>query len=344
MHRNGIFHRDIKPENILLLNDHVKLADFGSCRGMFSEKPYTEYISTRWYRAPECLMTDGYYDHKMDVWGVGCVFFEILSLFPLFPGNNELDQIHKIHNILGTPSQRILDRFKSHASHMEFNFPTKQGTGIDKLIPNVPKDCVELIKLLLIYDPEERISASQALRHECFREFWENDRNRDFANSLTSIKLSPHGKHTQPLSSQDSLEKGANNSEYEKSSPYFHASLVKKKPKNKIGSHHNKLNLKVEGMFKSSQFNESSTEEENEKGTTLPPLKQNSILQLDSKFMNGAAGSGKQKDYGKWKIHSSVLKPTLSNQHLIHVKDKQKKNNKLLFQAPEYMIVGKKAS
>jgi serine/threonine protein kinase len=64
----------------------VQLADFGSCRGIYSKQPYTEYISTRWYRAPECLLTDGYYTYKMDMWGVGCVFFEIVSLFPLFPG------------------------------------------------------------------------------------------------------------------------------------------------------------------------------------------------------------------------------------------------------------------
>ena len=91
MHRNGIFHRDIKPENILLMEDQVKLADFGSCRGIYSKQPYTEYISTRWYRAPECLLTDGYYGYKMDLWGVGCVMFEVISLFPLFPGNDELD-------------------------------------------------------------------------------------------------------------------------------------------------------------------------------------------------------------------------------------------------------------
>ena len=105
MHRNGIFHRDIKPyvllvinfftlnyrENILIKDDVVKLADFGSCRGVYSKPPFTEYISTRWYRPPECLLTDGYYNQKMDYWGVGCVFFEVLALFPLFPGNNELD-------------------------------------------------------------------------------------------------------------------------------------------------------------------------------------------------------------------------------------------------------------
>ena len=65
MHRNGIFHRDIKPENILLLGEQVKLADFGSCKGIFSDQPYTEYISTRWYRPPECLLTDGYYGYQV---------------------------------------------------------------------------------------------------------------------------------------------------------------------------------------------------------------------------------------------------------------------------------------
>lgn len=78
-------------ENILLLGEHLKLADLGSCKGMYSKHPFTEYISTRWYRPPECLMTDGYYDYKMDLWGVGCVMFEIIALYPLFPGNNELD-------------------------------------------------------------------------------------------------------------------------------------------------------------------------------------------------------------------------------------------------------------
>ena len=110
MHRNGIFHRDIKPENILLRNDQIKLADFGSCKGIFSKPPFTEYISTRWYRSPECLLTDGYYNYKMDIWGLGCVFFELLTLAPLFPGDDEIDEVFKINAILGSPSDELFEK------------------------------------------------------------------------------------------------------------------------------------------------------------------------------------------------------------------------------------------
>ena len=178
MHSNGIFHRDIKPENVLLIEDSLKLADFGSCRGIYSKQPYTEYISTRWYRPPECLLTDGWYNSKMDIWGVGCVFFEVSALFPLFPGKNELDQINKIHNILGTPPARILEEFKSHASHMEINFPPKEGSGIEKLIMHVSEEARDLMCRMLIYNNEERITSKEALGHAYFKDIHEDPTKR----------------------------------------------------------------------------------------------------------------------------------------------------------------------
>ena len=176
MHKNGIFHRDIKPENILLLKNKVKLADLGSCKGMFSKPPFTEYISTRWYRSPECLLTDGYYNYKMDIWGLGCVFYELLTLEPLFPGDDEIDQVNKINYILGSPNPDLFEKFVKNSAHRaEFNFEHQKGVGIDKYLNHVSSNVVDLIGKMLIYDPDLRPTARECLNHECFKEFIEQD-------------------------------------------------------------------------------------------------------------------------------------------------------------------------
>ena len=94
----------------------------------------------------------------------------MLSLVPLFPGTNEKDQVHKIHNILGTPPRRILDRFQKYATHIDFNFPHIVGTGISQLIPHISPESQDIICKLLTYDPDERITARQALNSACFKE------------------------------------------------------------------------------------------------------------------------------------------------------------------------------
>ena len=118
----------------------------------------------------------------MDIWGVGCVFFEMISLFPLFPGTDEKDQTHKIHNILGTPSKEILERFQKYASNIEFNFPAKVGTGIIPLIPHATPECQELISKLLTYNPDERMTARQALNSPYFKDLKAQDSKVSQAN------------------------------------------------------------------------------------------------------------------------------------------------------------------
>ncbi|KAK2960304.1 putative MAPK/MAK/MRK overlapping kinase [Blattamonas nauphoetae] len=171
-HRNGIFHRDIKPENILIDGDNVKLADCGSCRPIDSKQPFSEYISTRWYRAPECLLTDGYYSFKMDIWGLGCVFFEILMLFPLFPGKDEIDQIHRIHTVLGSPSEEYLSKIKK-SKHMHFSFPKTNGSGLKKLLKASSDTLVDLLTKMLEYDADKRYTARQCLQHPFFSDLWD---------------------------------------------------------------------------------------------------------------------------------------------------------------------------
>lgn len=123
-------------------------------------------------------MTDGYYNYKMDMWGVGCVFFEIVSLFPLFPGQNEVDQIAKIHGVVGTPPPELLSKLKKRSTHMDFDFPAQEGSGIEKLIPHAGADTIDLINKLLAYNPDDRLSARQALRHPYFRELREAEKRQ----------------------------------------------------------------------------------------------------------------------------------------------------------------------
>lgn len=193
IHRTGVFHRDIKPENILMRDETVKLADFGSCRGTISKQPYTEYISTRWYRSPECLLTDGFYDFKMDIWGVGCIFFEVMALHPLFPGKNELDMVHQIHRVMGSPAPSLLAEFQRHATHMEFDFPMIEGTGIDVMLPHMSPEGRNLINRMLMYDSTYRPTAKALLKSAYFREL----REQDMALTETPILRPLHFRSSQ---------------------------------------------------------------------------------------------------------------------------------------------------
>ncbi|CAD7691867.1 unnamed protein product [Nyctereutes procyonoides] len=106
IHKHGFFHRDLKPENLLCVGPElVKIADFGLAREIRSRPPYTDYVSTRWYRAPEVLLRSTNYSSPIDIWAVGCIMAEVYTLKPLFPGASEIDTIFKICQLLGTPKK-----------------------------------------------------------------------------------------------------------------------------------------------------------------------------------------------------------------------------------------------
>jgi serine/threonine protein kinase len=105
MHKHGFFHRDMKPENLLVKgNNIVKIADFGLAREIRSRPPFTDYVSTRWYRAPEILLRSTNYNSPVDIFACGAIMAELFLLRPLFPGNNETDQIYKTCAVLGSPT------------------------------------------------------------------------------------------------------------------------------------------------------------------------------------------------------------------------------------------------
>lgn len=91
MHKHGFFHRDMKPENLLCKGDSVKIADFGLAREIRSRPPFTDYVSTRWYRAPEILLRSTNYNSPVDIFACGAIMAELYLMRPLFPGNNETD-------------------------------------------------------------------------------------------------------------------------------------------------------------------------------------------------------------------------------------------------------------
>lgn len=104
MHKYGYFHRDLKPENLLVINGSLKIADFGLARETRSRPPFTEYVSTRWYRAPEVLLRSTNYNSPIDLFAMGAMMAELYTFRPLFPGKSEADQMFKICQVLGTPS------------------------------------------------------------------------------------------------------------------------------------------------------------------------------------------------------------------------------------------------
>ncbi|XP_039052109.1 cyclin-dependent kinase F-4-like isoform X2 [Hibiscus syriacus] len=169
MHQCGYFHRDLKPENLLVTRDTIKIADFGLAREISSQPPYTEYVSTRWYRAPEILLQSYLYSSKVDMWAMGAIMAELFTLRPLFPGASEADEIYKICSVIGTPTRVSWPDGLNLARAINYQFPQFPGAHLSMLIPSASDDAINLITSLCSWDPSKRPMAAEALQHPFFQ-------------------------------------------------------------------------------------------------------------------------------------------------------------------------------
>lgn len=205
IHDHHFFHRDIKPENILVSTSApdtglsfrrysslvtppstppaytVKIADFGLARETHSKLPYTTYVSTRWYRAPEVLLRAGEYSAPVDIWAIGAMAVEIATLKPLFPGGNEVDQVWRVCEIMGSPGNwynksgvRVgggeWKEGTRLAGKLGFSFPKMAPHAMDTILqaPQWPSEFSQFVTWCLMWDPKNRPTSSQALSHEYF--------------------------------------------------------------------------------------------------------------------------------------------------------------------------------
>ncbi len=179
VHEVGVTHRDLKPENILLTEDGViKICDFGSAKMLDDQGLNTPYIVSRYYRAPELILACSDYTNKIDIWAIGCIFAELITLRPLFPGKTEGSQIIEQIAVLGLPQEKDLygmsDQMKPETVDLIFKIDNIPKKDFNKILPKefAKRDIDQassLLERLLKWNPNERVTCEEALKHEFFK-------------------------------------------------------------------------------------------------------------------------------------------------------------------------------
>ncbi|KAK5835080.1 Mitogen-activated protein kinase 20 [Gossypium arboreum] len=176
IHTANVYHRDLKPKNILAnANCKLKICDFGLARVAFNDTPmtifWTDYVATRWYRAPElCGSFFSKYTPAIDIWSIGCIFAEVLTGKPLFPGKNVVHQLDLMTDLLGTPSLDTISRVRNEKARRYLtSMRKKQPIPFEQKFPNADPLALRLLQRLLAFDPKDRPTAEEALADPYFK-------------------------------------------------------------------------------------------------------------------------------------------------------------------------------
>jgi len=168
-HSHRVLHRDLKPQNLLIDKKGVlKLADFGLARAFgVPVRTYTHEVVTLWYRAPEILLGGKQYSTPVDIWSIGCIYAEMVTRCPLFPGDSEIDQLFRIFRCLGTPNEEMWPGVSQFADY-KTTFPQWSPVPLKTAVEGLDELGLDLLSKMLTYEPSKRISARDALRHPFF--------------------------------------------------------------------------------------------------------------------------------------------------------------------------------
>jgi len=165
IHSAGIIHRDLKPSNIAVNEDcELRILDFGLARP--TETEMTGYVATRWYRAPEIMLNWMHYNQTVDIWSVGCIFAECLTGRVLFPGTDHINQLNLIMELLGKPSDSLLQKISSEPARVYIKSlaPMKKKNFKD-IFQGANPMAIDLLEKMLELDSENRITGEGALSH-----------------------------------------------------------------------------------------------------------------------------------------------------------------------------------
>ncbi|KAB5520530.1 hypothetical protein DKX38_024849 [Salix brachista] len=174
VHSANVIHRDLKPSNLLLnANCDLKICDFGLARPTSENEFMTEYVVTRWYRAPELLLNSSEYTSAIDVWSVGCIFMELMNRKPLFPGKDNVHQMRLLTELLGTPNESDLGFVRNeNARRYIRQLDSRPRRSLAELFPHFHPLAIDLVDKMLTFDPTRRIteqdlseSVEEALAH-----------------------------------------------------------------------------------------------------------------------------------------------------------------------------------